>query len=182
MNFTLYTPESAPKESKVMLEASQQAWGMIPNLHGIMAEAPNVLLGYKLLHDLFQETSFNNDELTVVWLTINVENQCLYCVPAHTAIAKSMQVDEAIIDALRNVTELPTHKLQVLHETTLALLRDKGKPDESVLATFYEAGYKNQQLLEIVLGISQKIMSNYINHLAKTPVDKAFAAFSWPER
>jgi alkylhydroperoxidase family enzyme len=88
-----------------------------------------------------------------------------------------MKVDDAIIDALREHTTLPTKKLQVLHETTLALLRDRGRPGQSIISAFYEAGYKNRQLLEIVLGISQKVMSNYINHLAATPVDKAFEQF-----
>jgi len=179
MSFTLHTQESAPAASKELLDDSLKSWGMIPNLHAVMAESPNVLKAYKLLHDLFQDTSFNNEELTVVWQTINVENKCSYCVPAHTGIAKMMNVDDAIIDALREGRELPDSKLQVLHETTLALLRDRGRPDKETLAAFYQAGYENCQLLEIVLGISQKVMSNYINHLADTPLDKAFEAFTW---
>ncbi len=178
MSFTLHTQESAPAASKELLDESLKSWGMIPNLHAVMAESPNVLKAYKLLHDLFQDTSFNNEELTVVWQTINVENKCSYCVPAHTGIAKMMNVDDAIIDALREGRELPDSKLQVLHETTLALLRDRGRPDKETLAAFYQAGYENCQLLEIVLGISQKVMSNYINHLADTPLDKAFEAFT----
>jgi len=179
MNFTLHTQESAPEKSKVQLDSSLKAFGMIPNLHATMAEAPNVLKAYKLLHDLFQNTSFNNEELTVIWQTINVENECLYCVPAHTGIAKMMGIDDVIIDALRERSKLPTQKLQVLHETTLALVRDRGRPEPAILSAFYQAGYENRQLLEIVLGISQKVMSNYINHLAATPVDKAFEAFTW---
>ncbi len=179
MKFDLHTQESAPDESKTQLDASLKAFGMIPNLHAVMAEAPNVLKAYKSLHDLFQDTSFDNEELTVIWQTINVENECTYCVPAHTGIAQMMRVDEKITDALRKRTLLPTEKLRVLHETTLALLRDKGKPNPLVISAFYQVGYENRQLLEIVLGISQKVMSNYINHLADTPVDKAFEAFSW---
>ena len=179
MKFTLHTQESAPKESKAQLDSSLKAFGMIPNLHAAMAEAPNVLKAYKLLHDLFQASSFNNDELTVIWQTINVEHECLYCVPAHTGIAKMMGVDDAITEALRSGAKLPTQKLQVLHETTLALVRDRGRPDPTIMAAFFQAGYENRQLLEIVLGISQKVMSNYINHLADTPVDKAFEEFIW---
>ncbi len=179
MSFTLHTQETAPQASKEQLADSLNAFGMIPNLHAVMAEAPNVLKAYKSLHDLFQESSFNNEELTVVWQTINVESGCLYCVPAHTGIAKMMNIDDAITDALRERKELPNNKLQVLHETTLALVRDRGRPDKAIIAAFYQAGYENRQLLEIVLGISQKVMSNYINHLAQTPIDKAFEAFVW---
>ena len=179
MSFTLHTQETAPVASKEQLADSMKAFGMIPNLHAVMAEAPNVLKAYKSLHDLFQDTSFNNEELTVIWQTINVESGCSYCVPAHTGIAKMMNIDDGITDALRNRTELPNNKLQVLHETTLALVRDRGRPDKAITDVFYQAGYENRQLLEIVLGISQKVMSNYINHLAQTPVDKAFEPFAW---
>jgi alkylhydroperoxidase family enzyme len=179
MTFKLHTKETAPADSQPLLDSSLKAFGMIPNLHAVMAEAPNVLEAYQLLHGLFQNTSFNNEELTVIWQTINVEHECHYCVPAHTGIAHMMKVDNAITDALRNKTELPTRTLQVLHETTLALVRDRGRPNQSVLLSFYEVGYENRQLLEIVLGISQKVMSNYINHLSETPVDKAFEEFVW---
>lgn len=178
MNFELHTIETAPTESQPLLENSHKAFGMIPNLHAVMATAPAVLEAYQMLHQLFQQTSFDAEELTVIWQTINVEHECHYCTPAHTAIAHMMKVDNAIIDALRNRTELPTKKLQVLHTTTLALVRNRGRFNEKELTVFTEVGYGNRQLLEIILGISQKVMSNYVNHLAQTPVDSAFMEFA----
>lgn len=53
-----------------------------------MAEAPGLLEGYQRLHQLFLDSSFDDEEVTVVWQTINVEHACHYCVPAHTGIAK----------------------------------------------------------------------------------------------
>ena len=47
------------------------------------------------------------------------------------------------------------------------------------LNKFYEAGYGQQQVLEIILALSQKVMSNYVNHIAETPVDDAFKKFDW---
>ncbi|MEI6896861.1 MAG: carboxymuconolactone decarboxylase family protein [Psychromonas sp.] len=177
--FTLHTIESAPAKSKPMLEQSLNDYGMVPNLHAVMAEAPALLEGYQTLHKLFTESSFNAEELTVVWQTINVEHGCHYCVPAHTAIAHSMEVDVKITDALRNRTAMPTEKLQVLHETTISMVRDRGVLSEQLLTHFFAAGYGQQQLLEIVLGLSQKVISNYTNHLANTAVDEPFLAFAW---
>ena len=179
MNFEQHTRETAPTESQPLLDNSHKAFGMIPNLHAVMATAPAVLEAYQALHKLFQQTSFDAEELTVVWQTINVEHECHYCVPAHTGIAHMMKVDSAISDALRNRSELPTKKLQVLRITTLALVRNRGRLSEKELTAFNEVGYGNRQLLEIILGISQKVMSNYVNHLAQTPVDEAFLQFSW---
>jgi len=177
MTFKLYTQEEAPEESQKLLKNSQAAFGMIPNLHAVMAESPPVLEAYQTLHTLFQKTSFNAEELTVVWQTINVEHECHYCIPAHTGIAHMMNVDNAIIDALRNKTQLPTDKLQALHTTTLSLVRNRGQLSQVETSAFLKAGYEQRHLLEIVLGISQKVMSNYVNHLADTPVDDAFKKF-----
>ncbi|MEJ1223101.1 carboxymuconolactone decarboxylase family protein [Sediminicola sp. 1XM1-17] len=177
--FKIHDIESAPANSKPLLENSMKSFGMIPNLHGVMAEAPGMLEAYQKLHDLFQNSSFDNDELTVVWQTINVEHACHYCVPAHTGIAHMMKVDEAITDALRNKTKMPSEKLQTLHETTLSIVRDRGNISEKDIKAFYAAGYEQRQLLEIILGVSQKVMSNYVNHIAQTPVDKPFEKFAW---
>ncbi len=177
MSFKLHTQASAPDDSQPLLENSLKSFGMIPNLHAVMAEAPALLEAYQALHQLFQQTSFNKEELTVVWQTINIEHECHYCIPAHAAIAKMMDVDDAITQALRQHTELADQKLQTLHLTSLALVRSRGRLTEQEKAQFFAAGYHNRQLLEIVLGISQKVMSNYINHLAETPVDPAFQDF-----
>jgi alkylhydroperoxidase family enzyme len=177
MSFDLHTKETAPENSQNLHDNSLKSFGMIPNLHAVMAESPAALEAYQNLHSLFQQTSLDAEELTVVWQTINIEHECHYCVPAHTAIAHTMKVDATIIDALRNKTDLPTEKLQVLRRTTLALVKNRGRLSPSDIQAFKEAGYKNQQLLEIVLGLAQKIMSNYTNHLADTPLDEPFKKF-----
>ncbi|MFC1236363.1 carboxymuconolactone decarboxylase family protein [Vibrio sp. F74] len=177
--FTLHTVETAPEASKKLLEGSIKAFGMLPGLHAVMAESPELLEGYQILHKLFSDSSFNAEELTVVWQTINVEHECHYCVPAHTGIANMMNVDPTLTEALRNRGKMTTDKLQVLHDTTLLMVRDRGVISNADIETFFAAGYGQRQLLEIVLGLSQKIMSNYTNHLANTPVDKAFDKLLW---
>lgn len=177
--YTLHDQTTAPAESQPLLQNSVNAFGMIPNLHAVMAEAPGLLEGYQQLHQLFIDSSFDADELTVVWQTINVEHECHYCVPAHTAIAKSMEVDDAITEALRNETPLPSDKLEALRTFTLAMVRSRGNVDGSAVNDFLAAGYTQRQVLEVVLGLAQKVMSNYTNHLAETPVDEPFKAFEW---
>jgi len=177
--FKIHNIETAPEGSKESLENSVKAFGMIPNLHGVLSESPSALEAYKSLHEAFQSTSFDKDEVTVVWQTINVYHECTYCVPAHTAIAGMMKVDEAITEALRNGTNLPTEKLQVLHETTLKIVENRGVVSEEDLKTFFAVGYGQQQVLEILVGLAQKVISNYTNHLAITPVDAPFVEFAW---
>ncbi len=178
-NIELHTLQSAPDAAKPLLEKSVKAFGMVPNLHAAMAGAPALLEGYQVLHGLAQKTSFDKQQLTVVWQTINVEHQCHYCVPAHTAIAKGMGVDDSITQALRDNTPFADKKLEVLRNTTLAIVRDRGVVGEQSIQDFYDAGFSQQQLLEIILILAQKVMSNYVNHIADTPIDEPFKAFAW---
>lgn len=171
--------ESAPEESKELLEKSKKAYGMIPGLHGVLAGAPGILDAYQKLHELFVDSSFNNEELTVVWQSINVEHECHYCVPAHTGIAKMMKVDDAITEALRNEATLEDPKLEALRAMTLKIVRNRGNVTQEDLDAFYEAGYGERQVLEIILGLSQKTISNYVNHIANTPVDEGFKKYDW---
>tara|TARA_R110002049_G_scaffold220539_4_gene392092 strand:+ start:1581 stop:2144 length:564 start_codon:yes stop_codon:yes gene_type:complete len=171
--------ETAPEGSKALLENSIKTYGMIPGLHGVLAGAPGILEAYKALHQLFANSSFNNEELTVVWQTINVEHACHYCVPAHTGIAKMMKVDDAITEALPNETPLENPKLEALRTMTLTIVRNRGHVTQEDLNTFYAMGYEERQVLEIILGLSQKTISNYVNHIANTPVDAGFKKFAW---
>lgn len=177
--FTLHDKQSAPAESQPLLDNSAEAFGMVPGLHAVMAEAPGLLEAYQRLHQLFLDSSFNDEEVTVVWQTINVEHACHYCVPAHTGIAKSMQVDEAITEALRNETPLPTARLEALRDFTLAVVRGRGHVDDATVQEFLDMGFTRRQVLEVVLGCAQKVMSNYTNHIADTPIDKPFQKFAW---
>ncbi|WP_282074045.1 carboxymuconolactone decarboxylase family protein [Polaribacter atrinae] len=174
--------ETAPEESKALLEESKKAYGMIPGLHGVLSTSPQAFEAYQTLHDLFTKTAFNADELTVVWQTINVEHACHYCVPAHTGIAKMMKVDDAIIEALRNETPLESAKLEALRTFTLIITRNRGHVSQEDLNTFYAAGYTERSVLDIILGLSQKVISNYTNHIANTPVDAAFQPFAWEKK
>lgn len=177
--FTLHTEKSAPEDSKSLLAASKKANQMIPGLHAVMAEAPGLLEAYQTVGALFANSSFDKDEITVVWQTINVEHNCHYCVPAHTAIAKSMNVSDDISDALRNESPLPNARLEALRTFTLSVVRNRGIVDDTEVQAFLDAGYTKRQILEVILGLSQKLMSNYTNHLANTPVDGRFAKFDW---
>lgn len=179
VEFTRHDESTAPEAAKPLLAASLKQNGRIPGLHATMAEAPGLLEGYQNLHRLFLDSSFDKDELTVVWQTINVEHECHYCVPAHTGIAKRMGVDDAISEALRDGTPLPTDHLEALRTFALAMVRERGDVSDGTVQTFLDAGYTQRQVLEVVLGIAQKVMSNYTNHLANTPIDAASQKYIW---
>lgn len=179
MTFPSHDLETAPEASRPLLENSQKAFGRLPGLHKVLAESPQAYEAYQLLHKLFTETEFNADELTVVWQAINVEHSCHYCVPAHTGIAKMMKVSDEITEALRNETPLPSPKLEALRTFTIQMVRERGNATDAQIETFFAAGYNHRAVLDVILGIAQKTMSNYVNHVAETPVDKVFQPLKW---
>ncbi len=178
-DFPSHDIDTAPEASKPLLEKSQKAFGRLPGLHKVLAESPQAYEGYQVLHKLFTETDFDADEMTVVWQAINVENECHYCVPAHTGIAKMMKVSDDLSDALRNEMPLQSEKLDALRTFTLRMLRSRGNVTEVQMKEFFDAGYGHRAVLDVILGLAQKTMSNYINHVAKTPIDEVFQPLAW---
>ena len=177
MSFTVNTVETAPEESKEILQGYIDTMGFVPNLIGVLAAAPSAVRAYKALASEFQQSSFNADELTVVWQTINHYHSCHYCVPAHAAIANMMKVEPSVTDTIIEGKSFDDAKLETLRVTTLAIVDQRGDLSDEQLADFYAADYGEQQLLEILVGAAQKLISNYTNRLAKTPVDDLFAKF-----
>ena len=83
--FTIHTQETTPATSKPLLVKSLKAFGRVPRLHGVLAEAPKALEAYQVLDTLSNDTSLTTTEQHVVWLTINYENDCGCCVPLRMA-------------------------------------------------------------------------------------------------
>ena len=177
--FQLHDQSTAPSESKQLLEKVKASSGMIPGLYAVLAESPEALKAYVELGKIFGQSSLSDEEKTVVWQTINVEHECKFCVPAHTLVAKLMKVDETITNALRDKTLLPNEKLEKLREFTLILVRNRGKASEEEVSAFIEAGFTRKNILEVIVGISQKVLSNYTNYIARTPLNKEFQPFAW---
>ncbi len=177
--FKLHTIESAPEGSKEMLEGALKQNGFIPNLYGIMAESPEVLNAYRQMAELFDKTSLSAVEKNIVWLTISYNNSCHYCMAIHSMVAKMYKLPDEMIEALRNNKPLNDTKFEALRKFTALLVEKRGWASDDEVQEFVEAGYSQKNVLEIIVGIGQKTISNYVNHLAHTPFDKQIEAFKW---
>jgi alkylhydroperoxidase family enzyme len=177
--FPLHDPASAPPEARTFLERAAQNFGSVPNLERVMASAPALLAGYVSLWDLFETTSLTPIERNVVYQTANVENGCIYCVPWHTWLCRSAGLPEAEVQALRDGSPLSDPHLEALRTFTRVLVLSRGKVLRADLERFLAVGFSERHALEVVLGIAVKVMSNYTNSLAGTPLDARMAAHAW---
>ncbi len=178
-SFTIHDADTAPEGSKPFIERAQKQFGMVPNLIGLLAEAPVAVETYQALAGLFTRTSFTPTERNVVWLTIIYDNECDYCMAAHTGIAKSEKVDDGIINALRAGEPLEDPRLQALREFTSFVVVRRGWVGDDEVEAFLAAGFTKQHVFEVLVGVAHKVLSNYANHIAETPVDPPFEKFAW---
>ena len=179
MRYAVHTIDTAPDRAKETLAGAEKSFGFIPNLLGTMAEAPELLKTYLAVGALFDETSFTPTERQVVMLATSYENGCEYCMGAHTAISSMQKVPDAVVLAIRDGRPIADPKLEALRRLTAAVVASRGWPDEADLTAFHRAGYGQAQVLEVILGVGLKTFANYANHIAGTPLDKAFAKAAW---
>jgi len=145
----------------------------------VLAEAPIALEAYDPLANLLIRSSFTPAERHVVWFTINAYHDCPYCLAAHTLLAKGEKVPEDVIETARAVGSYEDPKLEALRVFTLNLVENRGWTAPEGLEAFLAAGFTKQNVLESLVVIAHKVLSNYTNHIVDTPVDDAFKRFTW---
>jgi AhpD family alkylhydroperoxidase len=155
--------------------------GFVPNMYAVMANSPAVLETYMEGYARFRSDSgFTPAEQEVVFLSISLVNACDYCMAAHSVIADRMsRVPPAVTDAIRDGHTVPDAKLAALSTFTSSMLLTRGQPSRAEVHAFLRAGYEERHLLDIILAIAVKTLSNYSNHLFHTPLDEMFAAREW---
>ncbi len=177
--FNIYDESTAPEGSRSILAGVRKSVGFVPNLFGVLAEAPVAAEAYGTLNELFTRSSFTPTERHVVWFANIYENDCTYCMAAHTGIAKLENVPEEVIEATRNGEVYPDAQLEALRQFTRSVVINRGGVSDEELDAFLAAGFTKQHVLEILVGVAHKVISNYANHIAKTPLDTAFKRNAW---
>lgn len=172
--FTAHTLDTAPQASRKILQNAEKQLGFIPNLYAAMAESPVTLEANQALTALFEKTAFTANERQLILLSISRVRNCCYCLAAHGTMAKMQKVPTEIVNAVYYNQPLVDTKLEALRSFTRSVLSANGWIDQNALQAFYLAGYQKQHVLEVVLGISFKTLSNYVNHINDTPIDTQF--------
>jgi uncharacterized peroxidase-related enzyme len=167
--------ESAPEKSRPLLERIQKSFKFIPNLFGVFANSPVLLEGYLGLEGVFDKGSLSAAERSIVLLAASVENSCKYCTAAHSTVLKAfLHVPSEIVTAIRSNRPLPDPKLNALVVLTREIVSKRGHVEAQTIENFLATGYGKEQILEVLIGVALKTMSNYLDHISPTELDKAF--------
>ncbi|MGF1561929.1 MAG: carboxymuconolactone decarboxylase family protein [Geminicoccaceae bacterium] len=174
---------SSEGPQKAVLDRAKAEVGFVPNMYAGMVNSPGLLETYLTGYKLFREESgFTPPEQEVIFLTISRNNGCTYCVSAHSMLAeKASKLDNAVTEAIRTNQPIEDAKLAALSRFTNVMVDTRGLPSQAEMQAFLDAGYSERHILEVVLAISVKTLSNYANHLFHTPLDDVFGAYAWTD-
>jgi uncharacterized peroxidase-related enzyme len=171
--------ETATGAQKEILESAQKQVGFIPNMYANMANVPGVLSTYLHGYGLFRKDSgFTPTEQEVVFLAVSQTNGCKYCTAAHSMIADKMSgVPADVLQAIRTSQPIADARLAALFALTQDMVKRLGQPSAEKVKAFLDAGYTESHVLNIVLAVAVKVLSNYTNYAFATEVDERFAAY-----
>ncbi len=165
--FPKHNLDTSNPEAASLLQSVQGKYGFVPDLFTYMAEAPATLEAYMVLAGLIDKTSLSGAQAQIIQLAISIENGCDFCETAHVAMAKLNKANPQTISALINQTLIEDSDDRALVDLALTIVRKRGWLEESDLGKFLETSFSHQQVLEVILCVTIKTLSNYTNHLTK---------------
>lgn len=176
VDFTFHTPENTSGATKELLAGIQKGYGFIPNLFGYMAEAPTTVEAYLALNDLVSKTSLSPGQQQVALLAVSVENDCDFCSVAHRAMGKMKKANEQTLAAVSSHSTINDPQDRALVAFAQSVTKNRGRPSDAEVQAFLNAGFTKQKILEVILIVSIKTLSNYINHLTHPEPNKELLA------
>ncbi len=177
--FTLHDETTAPEGARDFIAGVNKKMGFVPSLYAVFAENPTVLNAYTTLSEQLGKSGLSPLEQQIVTITASVENECHFCVAAHTTISEGQGLDLDVIAAVREDRPIDDPRLEALRVFTKKTVIDRGFVSDADVDTFLAAGWDRASVLAVILGISLKVISNYTNHVAETPVNEAFQKHAW---
>ena len=172
---TLFTPltiSTAPASAKPILREIQDSIGSIPMLLAIFANSPTALEGYRALEAAWENGSFPPSERHLILLTVSVENNCsYYTATASMALEGNRRAAVAVTSSIRNDIPLRNAKHNALVTLVKDLVRARGYPRIETIKQFLAAGYRNEQVIELLIGIALSTISNYLARIWPIPID-----------
>jgi AhpD family alkylhydroperoxidase len=167
-SFVVPAREQVSSNNQAIFDQLQKALGFVPNLYATIGYSTHGLERFLAYQNA--RTSLSNKEKEAVNLVVSQVNGCVYCQSAHSVLGKMNGfTDEQLID-IRN--ERSTHtKLNSLVALAADITRNRGNARPELVDAFFVQGYTQENLVDLVLQVSDKTAMNYLHNLTKIPVD-----------
>ena len=167
---TIPTRDSAPVDSKPLLDAVNKQLGLIPNLFRLMGLSPAVLEGFLSLSTALGRTLDVKTRNRIALATAEA-NGCDYCLSAHSYLGAHL----ARLDPAEMMLNRQGHSGDAKANAALVfaakVARERGRVDDAALDTVRQAGFSDAQLVEIIANVALNVFTNFLNNAAETDID-----------
>ena len=166
--FIVPTREEVASANQAIFDNLQKALGFVPNLYATIAHSDNGLSRFLAYQNA--KTSLNNKEKEAVNLIVSQVNGCVYCQSAHLVLGKMNGFsDEQLLNIRKGKST--DAKLNSLVQLAADITSNKGRASAETVDAFFENGYTNENLVDLILLISDKTAMNFLHNLTQVPVD-----------
>jgi uncharacterized peroxidase-related enzyme len=179
--YPIHTIASAPEKSKPALEQLQQAFGVVPNIVGAIANSPKLINSLVGLFGQVHSPGLTEAENQIVLLTDAVTNSCTYTVAFHTALALQQGISSDETNAIRERRNPRDKRYAALSTLAKTLIEKRGHLSQQELDAFLAAGFTREQVLEVIAIVAASTITNYAGTLANPPLEDAFRQYAWQD-
>jgi uncharacterized peroxidase-related enzyme len=166
--FSVPTREQVSQNNQAIFDNLQKALGFVPNLYATMAYSTNGLERFLAYQNA--KTSLSNKEKEAVNLVVSQVNNCVYCQSAHLVLGKMNGFTEEQLLNIRNAKS-SNPKLNALVQLAADITKTRGYANPELVDAFFAEGFTNENLVDLILQISDKTAMNYLHNLTKIAVD-----------
>ena len=167
--FTVPTREEVSENNQAIFDNLQNMLGFVPSLYAYYAKSETALADYLALQN--RKSSIQAKEREIINLVVSQVNNCEYCLAAHTTIGKMQGfTSEQIIEVRRAEISFNT-KFDALAKFVQETAINRGKTSAETTEKLFAAGYTDANLVDIVIVIGDKIVSNYLHSITQLPID-----------
>jgi AhpD family alkylhydroperoxidase len=178
-HFEVQSIDTAPEGSKAPLKTLQQAFGMVPNVAGVIANSPVLANVFVPLFGGVHSGTFTEAEIQTLLLTNAVTNSCAWAVAFHSYLALKAGLDPSDVDAIRERRPPRDLRLATLSNYARSLIETRGHVGDEAVSTFLSAGFKEEQALEVLAVSAASTITNYTLNIAEPPLEPMFQAHAW---
>jgi uncharacterized peroxidase-related enzyme len=167
--FFVPTRDDVTPDNQAIFDNLKKALGFVPNLYATFAYSPTALGTYLALQNA--KSSLKPKEREVINLVVSQVNDCEYCLAAHTALGKMLGFTDAQILEIRRGRASFDPKLDGLVRFVREIAEKRGHASAATTDAFLAAGWSQANLVDAIMVVGDKSISNYLHGATKIPVD-----------
>lgn len=172
--FSIPTRAEVSEGNQAIFDNLEKGLGFVPNLYASFAYSDTALGDYLTFQN--RKSSLKAKEREVINLVVSQVNECRYCQSAHTVLGKMNGFTDDQILELRSGQASFDPKLDALAKFVKDITINRSKPSAEALNGFYNAGYTKENLVDTIIVIGDKFISNFIHGATQTAIDFPLAA------